>query len=143
MKKNLLDKDGLTPLHLATSICKFETFVLQFVLYFVFLFCCHKFNTHSKHDWKVIFEVSLLQFVGIVNTHSKHHFGSLCFVDSFLQLAGIFNTHNLYNGWFHFHKLWVFSILTICNHKASKYYLPMILFVGIGFMKQKTFRNLL
>ena len=89
------------------------------------------------------FEVSLLQLVGIINTHSKHHFGSWCFVDSFLQLVGIFNNHNLYNSWFHFHKLWVFSILKICYHKATKHYLPMKLFVSIGFMKQKTFRNVL
>ena len=53
--KNPHDKAGLTPLHLATSLCKFETFVLQFVLHFVFLFCCHKFNTHGKHDCKVKF----------------------------------------------------------------------------------------
>ena len=54
-EKNLHDKAGLTPLHLATSLCNFETFVLQFVLHFVFLFCCPKLNTHSKHDWKVKF----------------------------------------------------------------------------------------
>ena len=52
-KKNLHDKAGLTPLHLATSLGKSETFALQLVLHFVFTFCCHKLNTHSKHDWKV------------------------------------------------------------------------------------------
>ena len=84
-----------------------------------------------------------MQLVGILNTHSKHHFGSWCFVDSFLQLVGIFNNLNLYNSWFHFHKSWVFSILKICYHKATKHYLPMILFVSIGFIKQKTFRIVL
>ena len=54
-EKYLQDKAGLTPLHLATSFCKFETFVLQFELYFEFLFFCHRSNTHSKHDWKVKF----------------------------------------------------------------------------------------
>ena len=49
--KNPYDKAGLTPLHLATSLCKFDTFVLHFV----FIFCCRKFNTHRKHDWQVKF----------------------------------------------------------------------------------------
>ena len=112
---------------------------LYFILYF-FSVVINSIPTVSMIGrWN--FEVSLLQFVGIVNTHSKHHFGSWCFVDSFLQLVGIFNTHNLYNSWFYFHKSWVFSILTICYHKATKHYLPMTLFVSIGFMKQKTFRN--
>ena len=35
-ENNLHDKAGLACLHLATSLCKFETFVLQFELYFVF-----------------------------------------------------------------------------------------------------------
>ena len=37
-EKNLHDKACLTQLHLATSLFKFDTFVLQFVLHFVFLF---------------------------------------------------------------------------------------------------------
>ena len=90
MKKNLLDKDGLTPLHLATSICKFETFVLQFVLYFVFLFCCHKFNTHSKHDWKVEFSSF---FIAICWYCQYPQFVKQ--LVSFSQIMGIFNTYDL------------------------------------------------
>ena len=46
----------------------------------------------------------------------------------FSQIVGIFNTKDL---------------LPPGYHKATKHYLPMILFVSNGFMKQKTYRNVL
>ena len=88
-EKYLQDKAGLTPLHLATSLCKFETFVLQFVLYFVFFSVAINTIPTASMIGRYNFEVSLLQFVGIVNTHSKHQ------LVSFLQMVGIFNTYDL------------------------------------------------
>ena len=61
---------------------------LNFILNF-FSFVIHLIPTVSMIGrWN--FEVSLLQFVGIVNTHSKHQ------LVSFSQMVGIFNTYNLW-----------------------------------------------
>ena len=89
-EKNLHDKAGLTPLHLATSLSKFETFVLKFVLHFAFLFCCHKFNTQSMHDWKVKFSSF---FIAICWYCQYPQFVKQ--LVSFSQIVGIFNTYDL------------------------------------------------
>ena len=123
---------------MATSLCKFDTFVLHFV----FLFCCHKFNTHRKHDWQVKFLSFFIAICWYCQYPQRALFWKLVFCSFFLAIS-IHTIICICNSWFHFHKSLVFSIHMICYHKATKHYFPMILFVSIGFMKQKTFRNVL
>ena len=83
---------------------------------YLFIFCCHKFNTHCKHNWKVKFcsffiaicwyfqypqlasfwkLVFCSLFIAISWYYQYPQFVELYVVVSFSKIMGIFNTYGL------------------------------------------------
>ena len=111
--KNFHDKAGLTPLQLVPH---FVNLTHLYCNLYLFLFCCHKFNTHCKHNWKVKFCSFFIAihgyfqypqlasfwklvfcsfFIAISWYFQYQQFVGLYVVVSFSQIMGIFNTYGL------------------------------------------------